>query len=63
MTQKKKPTKVQRERRRGHDADVFNNGFSMGYSMGYQEGYKQHEKVALVVQPQRECNETVNFGC
>jgi hypothetical protein len=34
----KKPNKQQREERRAHDANVFNEGFKMGFQMGLEQG-------------------------
>lgn len=40
MTQRKKPNKEQRAKRRKDHADTFTQGFNMGYGLGYAEGKK-----------------------
>lgn len=41
MTQRKKPNKEQRAKRRKDHADTFNLGFKMGFDVGVAEGKKK----------------------
>lgn len=54
---KRKPNKQQREQRRKHDADLFNEAFSMGYAVGYKQGGND-----VYEQMKRELNKKANYG-
>lgn len=52
MTQRKKPNKEQRAKRRKDHADTFNLAFKMGFDVGFAEGQKR--KLEDMANGQRE---------
>jgi hypothetical protein len=44
---KKKPNKAQREARRAHDAEIYEQGFNHGYQMGLEVAAKASRRNVL----------------
>lgn len=61
MRKAKKPNKKQRDERRAHDADIFNEAFSMGYQMGYTQGATDKEEEVMKLL-HRERVKALGFG-